>query len=124
MAPGHTPPGPLWPGDLADVRERLARLRRDSLVTTRREAQTIFYSLAGDDASAVIETLYGLYCGIDATLTLEGEGAYNERQGFRRAGTRVVYDDDAQIVHLTSQRRYVSGNHESPCAIITITAIS
>ncbi len=26
MAPGHTPPGPLWPGDLADVRERLARL--------------------------------------------------------------------------------------------------
>tara|TARA_Y100000592_G_scaffold98531_1_gene171892 strand:+ start:5287 stop:5592 length:306 start_codon:yes stop_codon:yes gene_type:complete len=38
--------------------------------------------------------------------------------------TGVVYDDDAQIVHLTSQRRYVSGNHESPCAIITITAIS
>ena len=37
--------------------------------------------------------------------------------------TGVVYDDDAQIVHLTSQRRYVSGNHEHPCAIITITAI-
>lgn len=51
--------------------QHLARLRRDNLVNTRREAQTIFYSLAGDDASAVIETLYGLYCGIDATLTVE-----------------------------------------------------
>ena len=55
--------------------QHLARLRRDTLVITRREAQTIFYSLAGDDASAVIETLYGLYCGIDATLTVEsGDG--------------------------------------------------
>lgn len=26
MAPGHTPPEPLWPGDLTEVRERLARL--------------------------------------------------------------------------------------------------
>lgn len=26
MAPGHTPPGPLWPGDLTEIRERLARL--------------------------------------------------------------------------------------------------
>lgn len=55
--------------------QHLARLRRDNLVNTRREAQTIFYSLAGDEASAVIETLYGLYCGIDATLTIESDGA-------------------------------------------------
>ena len=26
MAAGHTPPGPLWPGDPTEVRERLARL--------------------------------------------------------------------------------------------------
>lgn len=44
--------------------QHLARLRRDSLVQTRRSAQTIYYSLAGEEASAVIETLYGLYCGI------------------------------------------------------------
>lgn len=55
--------------------QHLARLRRDDLVHTRREAQTIFYSLNGDEASAVIETLYGLYCGIDAKLTIEGNGA-------------------------------------------------
>lgn len=42
--------------------QHLARLRHDNLVNTRRQAQTIFYSLAGDEARAVIETLYGLYC--------------------------------------------------------------
>ena len=36
--------------------QHLARLRRDNLVKTRRKAQTIFYSLAGDEARAV------LYC--------------------------------------------------------------
>lgn len=44
--------------------QHLARLRRDNLVQTRRQAQTIYYSLAGHEASAVIDTLYGLYCGI------------------------------------------------------------
>jgi len=39
-------------------------------VQTRREAQTIYYSLYGEEASAVIETLYGLYCGQDATLVV------------------------------------------------------
>ena len=42
--------------------QHLARLRRDSLVQTRRAAQTIFYSLNGHEASEVIGTLYGLYC--------------------------------------------------------------
>ena len=48
--------------------QHLARLRRDNLVKTRRSAQTIYYSLVGDEASAVIETLYALYCGATATL--------------------------------------------------------
>lgn len=43
--------------------QHLARLRRDNLVKTRRNAQTIYYSLKGEEASAVISTLYGLYCG-------------------------------------------------------------
>jgi ArsR family transcriptional regulator, virulence genes transcriptional regulator len=42
--------------------QHLARLRRDSLVQTRRQAQTIYYSLYGEEAGAVISTLYGLYC--------------------------------------------------------------
>ena len=51
--------------------QHLARLRRDNLVSTRREAQTIHYSLAGEEASAVIETLYGLYCNTEASLTYD-----------------------------------------------------
>lgn len=42
--------------------QHLARLRRDSLVKTRRSAQTIFYSLSGEEARAVLATLYRLYC--------------------------------------------------------------
>lgn len=42
--------------------QHLARLRRDNLVQTRRSAQTIYYSLAGPEAHAVITTLYQLYC--------------------------------------------------------------
>jgi DNA-binding transcriptional ArsR family regulator len=42
--------------------QHLARLRRDGLVATRREAQTIYYSLAGREAGAIMETLYALFC--------------------------------------------------------------
>jgi DNA-binding transcriptional ArsR family regulator len=53
--------------------QHLARLRRDQIVKTRRVAQTIYYSLAGEEASAVIETLYSIYCNAQATLTFESE---------------------------------------------------
>jgi len=42
--------------------QHLARLRKEALVTTRREAQTIFYSLTSSNAQAVLATLYELYC--------------------------------------------------------------
>ena len=45
--------------------QHLARLRRDNVVTTRRMAQTIYYSLAGPEARSIISTLYHLYCGSD-----------------------------------------------------------
>lgn len=44
--------------------QHLARLRRDHLVKTRRSGQTIYYSLAGGEASAVIATLHRLYCQV------------------------------------------------------------
>ncbi|MEW7007828.1 ArsR/SmtB family transcription factor [Lentilitoribacter sp. EG35] len=40
----------------------LKKLRTAELVKTRREAQTIFYSLNGIEVSTVMETLYNLYC--------------------------------------------------------------
>lgn len=42
--------------------QHLARLRRDGLVSTRRAAQTIYYSLAGREAAAIMETLHALFC--------------------------------------------------------------
>jgi len=45
--------------------QHLARLRRDGLVQTRRQAQTIFYSLSGKEATAVLGTLYSLYCAVE-----------------------------------------------------------
>jgi len=53
--------------------QHLARLRRDNLVSTRREAQTIHYSLSGKEASKIIETLYGLYCGNEGLLSYDEE---------------------------------------------------
>ncbi|MDF2366919.1 helix-turn-helix transcriptional regulator [Sneathiella sp.] len=46
----------------SSVSQQLALLRKDGLVKTRRDGQTIFYSLDGDEAKQVISVLYGLYC--------------------------------------------------------------
>ena len=48
--------------------QHLARLRHDGLVETRRDAQTIYYSLKGDEARTVIETLHDLYCAPTAAV--------------------------------------------------------
>ena len=42
--------------------QHLALLRRDGLVTTRREAQTIYYTLVDGPAARVIEVLHDIYC--------------------------------------------------------------
>ncbi len=49
--------------------QHLAILRRGRLVRTRREAQSIYYSLASSDAGAVMETLYDLYCSAPSART-------------------------------------------------------
>lgn len=43
--------------------QHLAVLRQDGLVTTRREAQTIYYAVAPGPAQQVIATLHDVYCG-------------------------------------------------------------
>lgn len=42
--------------------QHLAKLRDEGLVRTRREAQSIWYSLAKGPAQAIIATLYDIYC--------------------------------------------------------------
>ena len=46
----------------SSLSQQLSVLRKDELVTTRRDAQTIYYSLASDEVKTIIATLYQLYC--------------------------------------------------------------
>lgn len=43
--------------------QQLGRLRAQGLVRTRRESQTIYYSLAPGPADRVIQLLHDIYCG-------------------------------------------------------------
>lgn len=63
-----------WLADNLGVRQtvasqQLALLRRERLVESRRDGQTVFYSLASNDAERVIRLLYDIYCQPEA----EGE---------------------------------------------------
>jgi DNA-binding transcriptional ArsR family regulator len=57
-------------GELADIAglssaalsQHLGKMRALSLVKTRRDGQTIFYSLASREVRAMLETLYRLFC--------------------------------------------------------------
>ncbi len=42
--------------------QHLAILRREKIVRSRKHAQSVTYSLSGDEATEVMETLYKLYC--------------------------------------------------------------
>ncbi|EAR10471.1 ArsR/SmtB family transcription factor [Reinekea blandensis] len=42
--------------------QHLARLRKDALVTIRKEAQTVYYRISSPEAEKVIEVLYNAYC--------------------------------------------------------------
>ena len=43
--------------------QHLALLRKDGVVETRREGQTIYYSLASEAVRRLVSTLYDIYCG-------------------------------------------------------------
>jgi DNA-binding transcriptional ArsR family regulator len=42
--------------------QHLARMRRDGIVATRRESQTIYYRLANAHAAKIVEQLYTIFC--------------------------------------------------------------
>ena len=43
--------------------QHLAVLRRERIVKARKEAQSVFYSLAGDEAPRVMQSLHDVFCG-------------------------------------------------------------
>ena len=44
------------------VSQHLALLRKDGLVSARRDAQTIYYSIASEPAREILSALYRIYC--------------------------------------------------------------
>jgi ArsR family transcriptional regulator, virulence genes transcriptional regulator len=55
------------------VSQHLALLRKDGLVSARREAQTIHYSIASEPAREILKTLYQVYCA-PKTKSMRGTG--------------------------------------------------
>ena len=53
--------------------QQLARLRRQGLVETRRESQTIFYSLREGPAEKIIHLLHDIYCPDRQTCGTQGQ---------------------------------------------------
>jgi DNA-binding transcriptional ArsR family regulator len=53
----------LIPLSQSALSQQLARLRQQGLVDTRRESQTIYYSLSSGPADRVINLLHDIYCG-------------------------------------------------------------
>ena len=43
--------------------QHLARMRKEKLVQTRRDAQTIYYSIASVEAEEFVRLMHSLYCG-------------------------------------------------------------
>jgi DNA-binding transcriptional ArsR family regulator len=44
------------------VSQHLARLRLDGMVATRRDGQTIYYSLANEDVRVILQAVYQVFC--------------------------------------------------------------
>ena len=49
--------------------QHLSRMRKEGLVNTRREAQTIYYSLKSGEASRIVNLLYDLFCATEGCST-------------------------------------------------------
>jgi DNA-binding transcriptional ArsR family regulator len=64
--------------------QHLARLRKEGIVTTRREAHFIHYALANEEAQRIVEVLAGLYCpgskaDLEAAGSDQGQGSPGEQ---------------------------------------------
>lgn len=44
------------------VSQQLALLRKDGIVSARRDGQMLYYSIVHDGAARVLETLHGVFC--------------------------------------------------------------
>lgn len=50
------------------VSQQLALLRREGMVSARRDGQMIFYSLASDEARQMLAAMHSLFCVTEAKV--------------------------------------------------------
>ena len=55
----------------SQVSQYLAKLRHDKIVSTRRDGQTIYYSIKCENIQKVIKTLHDIYCDEPSELVRE-----------------------------------------------------
>ena len=48
--------------------QHLARLRYEGLVSTRRAAQTIFYSISSKESNQLLDAIHGMFCNRENSL--------------------------------------------------------
>ena len=66
--------------------QHLARMRHEGVVESRRDAQTVYYSLTGPEVESIISTLYGLYCEpalAKGRRVVRGPGAASRRTAIK-----------------------------------------
>jgi len=72
------------------VSQHLALLRRDGLVTARRDGQTIWYSIGSPQAREIVRTLYRIYCAPAAICLPKADLPKAQRKPGRAARRRTV----------------------------------
>lgn len=65
----------------AAVSQHLARLRLDRLVHTRRDGRTMYYSIAGEEVSSIVDALYELFCEPVRGRRQAGDPRHSGREG-------------------------------------------
>ena len=63
------------------VSQHLALLRKDGLVTARRDGQTIWYSIGSPQACELVRTLYRVYCAPAAAVSPKPDAMQHCRHG-------------------------------------------
>ena len=78
------------------VSQHLALLRKDGLVTARRDGQTIWYSIGSAQARELVQTLYRVYC--------DPPSAHDRKAERKKSSAR----DAAPLRQINDRRRSVA----------------
>ena len=91
------------------VSQHLALLRKDGLVTARRDGQTIWYSIGSAAARELVRTLYRVYCAPRGIASRRRSASRCRRRGTRncarsRTGPALGATLASKLINARSQR--------------------